>query len=226
MGYLRTGQENETGQPNTIQLVHGRNNIHRGGVAVCQVATDGGTDTMTCLTNTGKIMIKNTLSRPEWDDWFMGMCFWVSLRSPDPSTKHGAVLCNNRHQILGVGYNGFPRGCKDSELPLTRPLKYGYMVHAEDNCLMNSQNLLLGDGYTMYVTGFPCLKCFTKIMQSGVRKVVYGPLTSRCVQKDVQDCVTMLSQSGNTQIQKYQGKFECLKNIDIFKGLLQMPPNG
>lgn len=160
------------------------------------------------------------LSRPKWDDWLMGMCFWVSLRSPDPSTKHGAILCNNQHQILGIGYNGFPRGCKDVELPLTRPEKYDIIIHAEDNCLLNSQNLLLGSGYTMYITGFPCSRCFSKLIQCGIQRVVYGPLFSHCVQTEQIEIVNRLAREANIQLQEYTGSFSCLKNIDLFQGLL------
>jgi len=159
-------------------------------------------------------------SQPKWDDWFMGMCCWVSLRSPDPSTKHGAVLCNEYHQILGVGYNGFPRGCKDSELPLTRPGKYEVIIHAEDNCLLNSQNIILGGKYTMYITGFPCPRCFAKIIQRGIQKVIYGPLSSKCVQAEQIQLVKKLSQDVGLHIEKYSGEFDCLKSTNIFQGLL------
>jgi len=150
----------------------------------------------------------------------MGLCFWVSLRSPDPSTKHGAILCNDCHQILGVGYNGFPRGCNDANLPLTRPEKYNVIIHAEENCLLNSQNLLLGNGYVMYITGFPCSRCFSKLIQCGVRKVIYGPLSPHCVQDDQMRTVNMLSDNVDIQMTEYTGNFDCLKNIDIFKRLL------
>ena len=161
------------------------------------------------------------INRPSWEDWFMGMCFWVSLRSPDPSTKHGAILCNSSHQILGVGYNGFPRGCNDGDMPLTRPEKYDIMIHAEENCLLNSQNLILGIGHTMYITGFPCSRCFAKIIQCGIHKVVYGPVPSMCVQEEQIQLVEKLSNSGNVSLEEYMGNFDGLKNIDIFKGMLQ-----
>ena len=47
--------------------------------------------------------------------------------------------------ILGIGYNGFPRGCPDAELPWSKksrsgdPLetKYPYVCHAEMNAILN-----------------------------------------------------------------------------------------
>ncbi len=32
-------------------------------------------------------------------------------------TQVGAVIVNGDQVILGIGYNGFPRGCCDSDLP-------------------------------------------------------------------------------------------------------------
>lgn len=146
----------------------------------------------------------------------MAMCFLASTRSPDPVTKHGAILCNKNHQILGMGYNGFPRMCIDEEFPLSRPQKYDVIIHSEENCLLNSQNLLLGENYTMYITGFPCSRCFAKMMQCGVRNVIYGPLNSDCVQKEQKELVKKMSKMGNVKLTKYSGKV----NIDCFEGLL------
>ena len=145
------------------------------------------------------------MDRPSWDEWFMGMCFWVSRRSPDTSTKHGAVLCDKHHRILGVGYNGFPRGCDDTQLPMTRPLKYLTVIHAETNCLFNSQNLLLGDNYTMYITGFPCSNCFSTMLQFDIRRVVYGPVSSQCINEEQVGLIKDLAEMRSIRLEKYTG---------------------
>ncbi len=131
--------------------------------------------------------------RPDWDEWLLSIAFLVSLRSPDKSTKHGAVLSNECHQILGIGYNGFIRGSKDNQLPQTRPLKYRYLLHAEVNCILNSQNLLFGKNYTMHITGMPCSNCFLQIAQSRVKKIIYGSVTSRCVDVEQMNIVNDLA---------------------------------
>lgn len=159
------------------------------------------------------------VDRPNWDDWFMGMCFWVSLRSPDPATKHGAILCNDRHQILGVGYNGFPRGGRDAELPTTRPLKYNWMVHAESNCLMNSQNLLLDGNYSMYITGMPCPNCMLLMIQAGIKTVTYGPVTSACVNENDAWVVQLLAEEYKIKVISYAKRFD-------LKGLLDGAKNS
>ena len=83
------------------------------------------------------------------------------MRSKDPSTQVGACIVDSEHRIVGVGYNGFPRGCGDDELPWDReaasPLdtKYPYVVHAETNAILN-RNAASLNGCSLYVALFPC----------------------------------------------------------------------
>ena len=53
----------------------------------------------------------------QWDDYFLAVAFLSSMRSKDPSTQVGACIVNQDNRIVGIGYNGFPRGCSDDELP-------------------------------------------------------------------------------------------------------------
>ena len=39
----------------------------------------------------------------------------ISSWSKDPSKKIGAVVIGENGQVLAQGYNGFPRGVKDTE---------------------------------------------------------------------------------------------------------------
>lgn len=55
-----------------------------------------------------------------WDDYFMAIAFLSAMRSKDPSTQVGACIVNSDKRIVGIGYNGFPRGCSDDELPWSR----------------------------------------------------------------------------------------------------------
>ena len=55
-----------------------------------------------------------------WDDYFMSISFLSAMRSKDPSTQVGACIVNEDNRIVGIGYNGFPRGCSDDDLPWDR----------------------------------------------------------------------------------------------------------
>ncbi|KAI3512812.1 hypothetical protein L1887_20131 [Cichorium endivia] len=115
-----------------------------------------------------------------WDDYFMAVAFLSAERSKDPYRQVGACLVSQDGIILGIGYNGFPRGCSDDKLPWSKkskngdPLetKYPYVCHAEVNCILNT-NHASAAGQKLYVTMFPCNECAKVIIQSGVSEVIY-----------------------------------------------------
>ena len=47
-----------------------------------------------------------------WDDYFLSVAFLSAHRSKDPSTQVGACIVNEDNRIIGIGYNGFPAGCR------------------------------------------------------------------------------------------------------------------
>lgn len=111
-----------------------------------------------------------------WDTYFMGVADLSSHRSKDDSSRVGACIVNDRNHIIGIGYNGFPIGCSDDELPWEREgafldTKYAYVVHAEANAILNSSTSL--NDSRIYVTLFPCNECAKLIIQSGIKEVVY-----------------------------------------------------
>ncbi|KAF4377819.1 hypothetical protein G4B88_031485 [Cannabis sativa] len=115
-----------------------------------------------------------------WDDYFMAIAFLSAERSKDPNRQVGACLVTQNGVILGIGYNGFPRGCSDDKLPWAKksrsgdPLqtKYPYVCHAEVNAILNT-NHASAAGQKLYVTMFPCNECAKIIIQSGVSEVIY-----------------------------------------------------
>jgi len=111
-----------------------------------------------------------------WDETFMHMCRVIAQRSKDPSTQNGACIVNEKNIVLGFGYNGFPRGCSDDMLPWDREgefcdIKYSYVVHAEENAVLNSIGSL--EGAKLYCTLFPCNECTKVIIQKGIKEVIY-----------------------------------------------------
>lgn len=111
-----------------------------------------------------------------WDEYFMGASVLSAKRSKDPSTQVGACIVSPDKKIVGVGYNGFPRGCSDEEYPWARTgetlkTKYPYVVHAELNAILNGIKSL--KDCTIYVALFHCNECAKAIIQSGIKRVVY-----------------------------------------------------
>ncbi len=116
---------------------------------------------------------KDTLS---WDQYFMGLAHLSAKRSKDPSTQVGATIVDSQKKIVGIGYNGFPSGVSDDEMPWSRDgefleTKYPYVVHAELNAILNATTKL--HGCTIYVSLFPCHECAKAIIQSGIKEIVY-----------------------------------------------------
>lgn len=113
-----------------------------------------------------------------WADYFMGIAILSAHRSKDPNSQVGACIVSTLNKIVGIGYNGFPTGCSDDELPwdreADRPLdtKYPYVCHAELNAIINTnaENL---PGATVYSTLFPCNECAKLIIQSRIARIVY-----------------------------------------------------
>ena len=112
-----------------------------------------------------------------WDEYFMSVALLSAQRSKDPNTQVGACIANANNKIVGVGYNGFPIGCSDDELPWGREgdfltTKYAFVCHAELNAVLNSISADLS-GCTIYVGLFPCNECTKVIIQSGIKQIVY-----------------------------------------------------
>tara|TARA_B100000287_G_C20464774_1_gene714801 strand:- start:428 stop:856 length:429 start_codon:yes stop_codon:yes gene_type:complete len=99
----------------------------------------------------------------------MGLAYYTSIRSHDSQTKVGCVIVNEDNNVVSMGYNGFPKGVNDAQLPTIRPEKYPFMVHAEENAVSN----IVGQSYgilKVYLTHFPCHRCSKLLWQNGVKK--------------------------------------------------------
>ena len=122
------------------------------------------------------------IDRPSWDDYFLALAYVAAQRSHDADTQVGCVIADQRtHRVLGLGYNGYPKGIDDSVLPNTRPIekvravnsKYSWMIHAEKNAVANCSGLAL-DNAVAYITLAPCNECAMHLWQHGIR-TVYVP---------------------------------------------------
>ena len=85
----------------------------------------------------------------------------------------GALVVKDK-MIISDGYNGTPSGfeniCEDDN-GVTKT----YVLHAEANAITKlARSSNNSDGSTLYVTASPCIECAKLIIQSGIRRVVYG----------------------------------------------------
>lgn len=112
----------------------------------------------------------------KWDKRFLELARHIATWSKDPSTKVGAVIVNDDKLVVGLGYNGFPRGVTDDEERLAnRQLKYPLMVHAEINALFMAGERAKGSTLYVYPTFMlppVCSECCKAAIQSGIKEIV------------------------------------------------------
>ena len=87
----------------------------------------------------------------------------------------GALLVKDK-MIISDGFNGTPVGfeniCED-ENDNTKP----YVLHAEANAITKvAQSNNSSKDATLYVTTSPCIECAKLIIQSGIKRVVFGEI--------------------------------------------------
>ena len=117
-------------------------------------------------------MDKETKNR-QFDRSYLEMASVWAKNSYCTRRQVGAILVKDR-MIISDGYNGTPSGfeniCED-ENNVSKP----YVLHAEANALTKvARSNNSSDGATLYVTASPCLECSKLIIQSGIKRVVYG----------------------------------------------------
>lgn len=119
--------------------------------------------------------------RPEWDSYFMRLAELASSRSNCMKRRVGAVIVKDC-KVISTGYNGTARGlpnCSEGGCPrCNRNAKCGQSLddciclHAEENALLEAGTPRVQGG-TIYSTSTPCLGCAKRIVQTGIKRVVY-----------------------------------------------------
>lgn len=112
------------------------------------------------------------MTKPNWDQYFIKIAEAVSLRSPDPVYKVGAVVVSKDKRVLGTGYNGFVSGYDESSVDwLNRDSIRQHIIHAEMNAILHSKTDL--SDATLYVTLSPCKECIKLVASANITKIIY-----------------------------------------------------
>ena len=148
-----------------------------------------------------------------WDEYFMAVALLSAQRSKDPSTQVGACVANSLNKIVGVGYNGFPWGCSDDDLPWDREgdyldTKYPFVCHAELNAVLNSITFDLRD-CRIYVALFPCNECTKVIIQAGIREIIY--LSDKYKDSDFVKASKIMLEKSNTSYRQFKPERESVR---------------
>ena len=107
----------------------------------------------------------------KWQARFIKLAEEISTWSKDPSSRVGSVIVRPDRTICSVGFNGFPRGVKDSQDAIAnRDAKLLRTLHAEVNAVLSAKEPL--NGYSLFVWPFqPCAQCAAIVIQAGIAEV-------------------------------------------------------
>ena len=119
------------------------------------------------------IMENKDKKQHELDLRYMRMANIWAENSYCERRKVGALIVKDK-MIISDGYNGTPSGFEnvcENEDGFTKP----YVLHAEANAITKiARSNNNSNGATMDVTASPCIECAKLIIQSGIKRVVYG----------------------------------------------------
>jgi len=107
------------------------------------------------------------------DERYLRMALIWAENSYCQRRQVGALIVKDQ-MIISDGYNGTPAGfeniCED-EAGTTKP----YVLHAEANAITKiARSGNSSEGATLYITASPCIECSKLIIQSGIKRIVYG----------------------------------------------------
>lgn len=111
------------------------------------------------------------MKKTKWDKRFFDLCDLVASWSEDTSRKIGAVVIGPSHEIRSIGFNGLPRGVKNTPEVNSRENgeKYYWFEHSERNAIYNAARMGVSlKGCIIYCNLFPCSDCARAIIQSGI----------------------------------------------------------
>jgi dCMP deaminase len=116
--------------------------------------------------------------RPSWDQYFLTMAKIVASRATCDRKHVGAIIVDDRNRIVSTGYNGSARGLPhcDDEGHLMKEVdgreSCVRTLHAESNALDDAGRR--AEGGTIYITVIPCFNCAKRIVNAGIKRVVWS----------------------------------------------------
>jgi dCMP deaminase len=123
------------------------------------------------------------MSRPSWDEYFIGLVREVAKRATCDRGKSGCLIVRDK-RIICTGYVGSPHGmphCDEAGHLMKRLLDEEgnasqhcvRTIHAEQNAICQAaRHGTALDGATLYCTMEPCRTCAMLIISVGIRRVV------------------------------------------------------
>jgi dCMP deaminase len=97
---------------------------------------------------------------------------YASLHSDDPNTHVGAIILAADGR-MSIGANAFPIGVKITQQRQQRPVKYDYLLHAEESAIIEAaRDEVSTIGATMLAPWAACSRCGRQIIQAGITRLI------------------------------------------------------
>lgn len=107
------------------------------------------------------------------DEMLMAMAHVASSRGTCNRLRVGAVLAFEARPV-SIGYNGAPSGSPHCDSNCNADNPCTNTIHAEDNAISWARAFgIEPKGATLYITDSPCMVCAGKIVEAGIKRVVY-----------------------------------------------------
>ena len=126
----------------------------------------------------------NNHTRPDWDEYFLGLIEPLSKRATCDRGRSSAIIVSDKNTILTTGYVGSAPGDKHCDeighLMITVTEEDGNQhqhcvrtLHAEENAILQAaMDGVALRGATLYCKMVPCVNCARRITRVGIKKVV------------------------------------------------------
>jgi len=120
------------------------------------------------------------VTRPTFDEYYLGMLPLVASRATCPRRQVAAILVDVEGKLVSTGYNGVPSKMPHCTDPTTRCAGATDVtgdntkciaIHAEMNAISQARSSRRTP-HTLYCSTAPCFDCAKIIITEGVRKVV------------------------------------------------------
>ncbi len=156
------------------------------------------------------------MSRPSWDEYFIGIVHAVAERATCDRGKTGVVIVKDK-RILATGYVGSPAGlphCDEAGHKIKKVTHEDSSEsqhclrtnHAEINAICQAARTGIPiDGATLYCKLAPCYNCAKALINAGIKRVV----AEKRYHQD-KEAVEMFVQVGiqfeaiNEEVEKYE----------------------
>lgn len=144
-------------------------------------------------------------------DWrkLLKIAYSEAKKSTNPATQNGAILIDDKGNIVLSAMNSFPDGVAETQERQIKPLRLKFSVHAERNILYQAARLgIKTKGLTMVCPWATCSDYAQAIIQTGIKRLVAHKQAldkSGSWQENIKLAFSMLREAG-VKIVVFDGK--------------------